>query len=295
MKSGFVGVIGRPNVGKSTLVNSIVGSKVAITSSKPQTTRNIIQGIYNEDKTQIVFVDTPGIHKPVNKLGKTLNKEAYFSIEDTDIILFVVDAYEGLGKGDIYILDKLKEINKPVILVINKIDRLTREEIFKRIEDYKDLYPFDEIVPVSALNKANLKELVETLKKYLPDNIKYYGDDVKTNRSLEFLMSEIVREKVFNYTDEEVPHSITCVTDTVEVGKTSYTIHISIIVDRDSLKKIVIGKNGEMIKKIGTEARVDLEKLLGKNVYLELFVKTVKKWRDKDKYLNEFGFTDFMS
>ena len=253
MKSGFVGVIGRPNVGKSTLVNSIVGSKVAITSSKPQTTRNIIQGIYNEDKTQIVFVDTPGIHKPVNKLGKTLNEEAYFSIEDTDIILVVVDSYEGLGKGDIYILDKLKEIDKPVLLVINKIDKLTKEEIFNRINDYKDLYPFDEIIPVSALNKANLKELIETLKKYLPDNIKYYGDDVKTNRSLEFLMAEIVREKVFNYTDEEVPHSITCVTDTVEIGKTSYNIHISIIVDRESLKKIIIGKNGEMIKKIGIE------------------------------------------
>ncbi len=295
MKSGFVGVIGRPNVGKSTLVNSIVGSKVAITSSKPQTTRNIIQGIYNEDKTQIVFVDTPGIHKPVNKLGKTLNKEAYYSIEDTDIILFVVDAYEGLGKGDIYILDKLKDIDKPVILVINKIDRIPREEILKRIEDYKDLYNFDEIIPVSAISKLNLKDLIDTLKNYLPDNIKYYGEDAKTNKSLDFLMAEIVREKVFNYTDEEVPHSITCLTDTVEIGKTSYNIHISIIVDRESLKKIVIGKNGEMIKKIGTEARTDLEKLLGKNVYLELYVKTVKKWRDKDKYLTEFGFNDFMN
>ena len=295
MKSGFVGVIGRPNVGKSTLVNSIIGSKVAITSSKPQTTRNIIQGIYNEDKVQIVFVDTPGIHKPKNKLGKTLNKEAYFSIEDTDIILFVVDAYEGLGKGDIYILDKLKEINKPVLLVINKIDKLSREEIFKRIEDYKDLYPFDEIIPVSAYKKDNLKDLIETLKKYLPDNIKYYGDDAKTNKSIDFLMAEIVREKVFNYTNEEVPHSITCLTDSVEIGKTSYNIHISIIVDRESLKKIVIGKNGEMIKKIGTEARTDLENLLGKNVYLELYVKTVKKWRDKDKYLTEFGFNDFMN
>ena len=295
MKSGFVGVIGRPNVGKSTLVNSIVGSKVAITSSKPQTTRNIIQGIYNEDKTQIVFVDTPGIHKPVNKLGKTLNKEAYYSIEDTDIILFVVDAYEGLGKGDIYILDKLKDIDKPVILVINKIDRIPREEILKRIEDYKDLYSFDEIIPVSAISKLNLKDLIDTLKNYLPDNIKYYVEDAKTNKSLDFLMAEIVREKVFNYTDEEVPHSITCLTDTVEIGKTSYNIHISIIVDRESLKKIVIGKNGEMIKKIGTEARTDLEKLLGKNVYLELYVKTVKKWRDKDKYLTEFGFNDFMN
>ena len=295
MKSGFVGVIGRPNVGKSTLVNSIVGSKVAITSSKPQTTRNIIQGIYNEDKTQIVFVDTPGIHKPVNKLGKTLNKEAYYSIEDTDIILLVVDGFEGIGKGDIYILDRLKEINKPVMLVINKIDKIPREEILKRITDYKDLYPFDEIIPVSAEKKNNLKDLIDTLKKYLPDNIKYYGEDAKTNKSIEFLMAEIVREKVFNYTEEEVPHSITCTTDTVEVGKTSYNIHISIIVDRESLKKIVIGKNGEMIKRIGTEARLDLEKLLNKSVYLELYVKTVKKWRDKDKYLTEFGFNDFMN
>ena len=295
MKSGFVGVIGRPNVGKSTLINSIVGSKVAITSSKPQTTRNIIQGIYNEDKVQIVFVDTPGIHKPVNKLGKTLNREAYYSIDDTDIILLVVDAFEGMGKGDIYILDKLKGINKPVILVINKIDKIPREEILKRIEDYKDLYPFDEIIPVSAYKKDNLRDLLDTLKKYLPDNIKYYGDDAKTNKSIDFLMAEIVREKVFNYTNEEVPHSITCLTDSVEVGKTSYNIHISIIVDRESLKKIVIGKQGEMIKKIGTEARTDLEELLGKNVYLELYVKTVKKWRDKDKYLSEFGFNDFMN
>ena len=293
MKSGFVGIIGRPNVGKSTLINCILGKKVAITSNKPQTTRNIIQGIYNEDKVQIVFVDTPGIHKPINKLGKTLNKQAYYSIDDTDIILFLVDAYEGLGKGDIYILEKLKEVNKPVILVINKIDKITHEEILKRITGYKDLYDFDEIIPVSSITKKNVDDLIETLKKYLPDNIKYYGEDSITNKSIDFLMSEIVREKVFNYTEEEVPHSITCVTDSVEVGKTSYNIRISIIVDRDSLKKIIIGKQGDMIKKIGIESRKDLEKLLNKNVYLELYVKTVKKWREKEKYLSEFGFNDF--
>lgn len=293
MKSGFVGVIGRPNVGKSTLINNIIGKKVAITSSKPQTTRNIIQGIYNEDKTQIVFVDTPGIHKPVNKLGKTLNRQAYYSIDDTDIILFLVDAFEGLGKGDIYILERLKNIDKPVLLIINKIDKITHEELLKRITDYKDLYDFDEIIPVSALTKNNINDLIETLKKYLPDNIKYYGEDSITNKSIEFLMAEIVREKVFNNTEEEVPHSITCITESVGVGKNSYNIRISVIVDRDSLKKIVIGKQGEMIKKIGIESRKDLEKLLNRPVYLELFVKTVKKWREKERYLNEFGFNDF--
>lgn len=293
MKSGFVGIIGRPNVGKSTLINNIVGKKVAITSNKPQTTRNIIQGIYNEDKVQIVFVDTPGIHKPNNKLGKTLNKQAYYSIDDVDIVLFLVDAFEGLGRGDIYILDRLKKVNKPVILVINKIDKITHEEILNRINDYKDLYDFDEIIPVSALKRNNIDDLVDTLKKYLPDNIRYYGENSVTNKSIDFLMSEIVREKVFNYTSEEVPHSITCVTDSVEVGKNSYNIRISIIVDRDSLKKIIIGKQGDMIKQIGIDSRKDLEILLNKSVYLELFVKTVKKWRDKEKYLNEFGFTDF--
>lgn len=293
MKSGFVGLIGRPNVGKSTLINCIIGRKIAITSAKPQTTRNIIQGIYNEDKYQIVFVDTPGIHKPKSKLGKTLNKQAYYSIDDVDILLFVVDSYEGIGKGDIYILDKLKECNKPVFLIINKIDKINHEDIIKRIDEYKDLYDFDEIIPVSSYKKTNIEDLIETLKRYLPDNIKYYEEGSITNRSIEFLMSEIVREKVFRFTSEEVPHSITCVTETIETGKTSYTIRISIIVDRDSLKKIIIGKNGEMIKKIGIEARKDLEQLLGKNIYLELFVKTVKKWRDKEKYLQEFGFNDF--
>lgn len=293
MKSGFVGIIGRPNVGKSTLINSIVGSKVAITTSKPQTTRNIIQGIYNDDDTQIVFVDTPGIHKPNTKLGQTLNKQAYYSMEDTDIILFLVDATESLGKGDMFVIDKLKTISKPVILVINKVDRISKEEIFKKIIEYKDLYEFSDIVPLSALKNDNVKELIKVVKEYLTDEIQYYGKDDVTNKSLEFLMAEIVREKVMNLTEQEVPHSITCQTQAVEIGKTSYTIYIDIIVDRDSLKKIIIGKQGNMIKEIGIRARKDLEKLLNKNIYLELRVKTVKDWRDKEKYLNEYGFNDF--
>ena len=293
MKSGFVSLIGRPNVGKSTLINSIIGKKVAITSNKPQTTRNIIQGIYNSDETQIVFVDTPGIHKPNHKLGKYLNKQAYYSIDDVDVIIMIVDGSDKLGTGDKYIIEKLKEVNKPVILVINKVDKIKKELVLPIIEEYNKLYDFKEIVPLSALKHDNIDELIKTIKKYLPDNIKYYGDNDITNKSIEFLISEIVREKVFNLTDEEVPHSVSCITEAVEIGKTSYSIHVSIIVDRDSLKKIIIGKQGSKIKQIGTLARPEIEDLMGKKVYLELYVKTIKKWRDSEKYLQEFGFKDF--
>lgn len=293
MRSGFVGIVGRPNVGKSTLINSIVGKKIAITSDKPQTTRNIIQGIYNEDKYQIVFIDTPGIHKPLDKLGKNLNDQSYYSINDADVILLVVDAYEGLGKGDMFILDRVKELKKPVFLIINKIDKVDKQTIINRIIEYKDLYDFEEIIPVSSWTKDNVKDLIETLKKYLPDNIRYYGENEITNKSIDFLMSEIVREKIFNLTEDEVPHSVTCVTESVEAGKTSYNVRIAIIVDRESLKKIIIGSKGTMIKQIGMSARVEIEELLNKKVYLELFVKTVKKWREKEKYLNDYGFNDY--
>ena len=295
MRSGFVGIIGRPNVGKSTLLNSIVGKKVAITTSKPQTTRNIIQGIYNEDDVQVVFVDTPGIHKPNNKLGQTLNKQAYYSMEDTDILLWIVDAKEPYGKGDEFVIEKIKTVDKPVILVLNKIDKISREEIMNKIIEYKDLYDFKEIVPVSALKKDNIKELIKVIKQYLPDEFQYYGKEDVTNKSLEFLMAEIVREKVFELTEEEVPHSLTCVTSAVEIGKTSYTVYVDIIIDRESLKKIIIGARGSKIKEIGIRARKDLENLLNKSVYLDLNVKTVKNWRDKDKYLQEYGFKDFES
>ena len=294
MKSGFVSLVGRPNVGKSTLLNSIIGKKVAITSNKPQTTRNIIEGIYNDKDTQIVFVDTPGIHKPKYKLGKYLNKQAYYSINDVDIVVLLVDGSEELGKGDLYIIEILKEISKSVSLVINKIDILKKEDILLKIAEYKDLYPFKEIVPLSALKKDNIKTLVDVLTKYLPDNIKYFDDDTYTNKQLEFLVSEIVREKVFNLTKEEVPHSVTCVVEQIKKEKNNYSINVAIIVDRDSLKKIIIGKQGNMIKEIGIEARKDLEELLENKVYLELFVKTIKDWRDKEKYLQEFGFKDFL-
>lgn len=295
MKSGFVSVIGRPNVGKSTLINSIIGKKIAITSDKPQTTRNIIQGIYTTKDTQIVFVDTPGIHKPNHKLGQYLNRQAYDSVGGVDVILFVVDASKKLGPGDQFILDRLKELKEevPVILTLNKIDQLTHEEILQKIVEYKDLYPFQEIVPISGLKKKNTEELIKTIRTYLTDEVMYYGENEITNRSLDFMMGEMIREKVFQLTREEVPHSVTCVVEFVEVGKTSMTIHASIIVDRDSLKRIIIGSKGSMIKEIGTKARIDIEELVGKKVYLDLQVRTIKKWRDKEEYLSEFGFHDF--
>ncbi len=293
MKSGFIGLVGRPNVGKSTLLNSIIGRKVAITSNKPQTTRNNIQGIYTDGDYQMVFVDTPGIHKPKHKLGKVLNKQAFFSINDVDIILFLVDITEKLGPGDKFIIEMFKNINKPVILILNKIDKLPKEEILIKIDEYKDLYNFDEIVPVSALKRENVNHLIDVLKKYLPDTIRYFDDNTITNVDVTFMISEYIREKVLELTNEEVPHSTTCIVENIEEDNNTIIINASIIVDRDNLKKIIIGKNGSMIKEIGIRARKDIEELLNKKVYLDLFVKVIPKWRDKDKILNEIGFKDF--
>jgi GTP-binding protein Era len=292
MKSGLIGLVGRPNVGKSTLVNSIVGRKVAIVSNKPQTTRNLIQGIYNDDDSQIVLMDTPGIHKPNHKLGDYLNKEAYYTINDVDAVMFLVPANEEIGGGDKFIIDKLKEANKPVILVINKIDTIKKEDLLNKIDSYKDLYPFSDIVPVSALKKDNVKTLIKVLKNYLTDNVKYYDDDYYTNKSTNFMIAEIVREKIMNLTHEEVPHSVTCIVEGVEKHNNAFEISVCIIVDRDSLKRIIIGKGGSMLKEVGTKARVDIEELLGAKVFLNLYVKTMNKWRDKMNYLKELGFYD---
>jgi len=293
MKSGFVSVVGRPNVGKSTLLNCIIGKKIAITSSKPQTTRNITQGIYNGEDTQIIFVDTPGIHKPKYRLGKYMNKQAYFSIEDVDVILFLVDVTEKIGPGDKFVIEKLKSVDKPVILILNKIDKIPRLSILEKINEYKDLYNFSEIVPLSALKNDNVSHLIEVIKKYLPDNVKYYDDNTLTNVSKTFLISEFIREKILYLTEEEVPHSVTCVVEEMKEDKNAVNILATVIVDRESVKRIIVGKQGSMIKEIGTKARLDIEKMLNKKVYLELFVKVIKKWRDKEKYLQEFGFKDF--
>ena len=292
MKSGFVSLVGRPNVGKSTLLNNILGMKIAITSDVAGTTRNIIQGIYNDSDSQIIFVDTPGIHKPVNKLGTFLNRKAYTMVEDVDIILFLVDAESGFGKGDNFILERLKEQNKPVFLILNKVDRIKKDKLLELICEYKDLYNFDEIIPLSALKGDNVNDLVSTIKKYLKSDIKYYEDDVITNVSRNFIIAEMVREKILYMTKNEVPHTVTCLVETYEEEESIINIGVLIIVDRDNLKKIIIGKNGSMLKNIGSEARVDIENFLGKKVFLETYVRSVKNWRDKEKYIQEFGLNE---
>lgn len=290
MKSGFVSIVGRPNVGKSTLINSLVGYKIAITSDKAGTTRNNIQGIYNDSDSQIIFVDTPGIHKPKHKLGQRLNEEAYYSIDDVDVILFLVDATSEFGRGDNFVLEKIKETNKPVLLLINKIDKIKKEELFNLITKYKDLYDFKEIIPVSALKEKNIEEIIKTLKNYLPDSVKYFPDEDLTNTTSEFRCSEIVREKILRLTNDEVPHSVTCVCEEYIEKEDKVIISITIIVERDSIKSIIIGKRGSMLKDIGSKARSDIEDMLGKKVYLNLYVKTILKWRDKLNYLKELGF-----
>ncbi|NLC48304.1 MAG: GTPase Era [Tenericutes bacterium] len=290
MKSGFVSIIGRPNTGKSTLLNSIIKEKVAIISPKPQTTRNLVEGIYNEEDTQVVFVDTPGIHKPIDKLGVALNSQAYYSINDVDIILFVVDASVSLGKGDSFIIEKLSNIKKPVFLILNKIDKLNDNEILVKINEYKDLYEFAEIIPISAIQNDNIDRLIKVLKEYLPDNVKYFTDNETTTAEMDFRLQELVREKIFIHTNEEVPHSISCKLIGYEENKNIISVYVDIIVDRESLKKIIIGKNGEMIKTIGKEARLEMEELLGKKVYLELYCKTIKKWREKEKFIKDLGY-----
>ena len=295
MKSGFVSIVGRPNVGKSTLLNTILETKLAITSDKAGTTRNVIQGVYEVSDSQIVFVDTPGIHKPVNKLGNILNKKAYQTSDNVDLILFLVDVEKGIGRGDLFVLDKLKKENLPIILVLNKVDRIAKDSLLEIIMKYKDLYDFSEIFPISALKNDNVNSLIKTIKKYLPNEGKIFLDDTFTNISTNFYISEIIREKVLRKTRQEVPHTVTCLVEKKVEEDTKVIIQAIIIVDRESIKKIIVGKNASMLKSIGIDARCDLEEYFGKKVYLELFVKVIENWRDKEKYLKELGLSELES
>lgn len=292
MKSGFVSIVGRPNVGKSTLLNSIMERKIAITSDVSGTTRNIIQGIYNDSESQIVFVDTPGIHKPVNRLGNYMNEKAYTMIDDVDVILFLVDVTKPFGKGDSFVLRKIKDLNKPVLLILNKVDLVSKPSLLEIINKYKDLHDFSEIIPISALKNDNINDLISTIKKYLTDDVKYYDEEEVTNISRDFFIAEVVREKLLRFTKDEVPHTVTCVVETFEEYDKYIDIGVLVIVDRDNLKKIIIGKNGSMLKKVGIYARSDIEEFLGKKVNLKTYVKTIENWREKEKYLNELGLNE---
>lgn len=290
MKCGFVSIVGRPNVGKSTLLNSLLNMKLAITSNVSGTTRNIIEGIYNDEDSQIIFLDTPGIHKPTHKLGNLLNKKAYEKTEGVDVILFLVDIAKGFGKGDKFILDKIKDKNIPIFLLLNKIDLVkNKEKLLKDIDELKDLADFKEIIPLSAMKKDNLDVLISSLKDNLEEMDRIYSEDELTNVSTRFIMAEFVREKILELTKDEIPHTVSCYVENFEEDKKCVHIQVLIVVDRDNIKKIIIGKNGSLLKEIGTKARNEMEKFLGKKVYLETFVKTLKNWRDEEKYFLELG------
>ena len=290
MKSGFVSIVGRPNVGKSTLLNTLLERKIAITSNVSGTTRNIIQGIYNDNDSQIVFIDTPGIHKPVNKLGAVMNNQAYQMIDEVDIILFLLDVTKPFGKGDQFVLDKVKDLNKTVFLILNKVDLIDKNKLFELITNYSSLYDFKEIIPISSIKNDNIDDLIKTIKKYLPREEILYDPEMVTNISRDFYIAEVVREKLLRLTKDEVPHTVTCLVESFEDCETYYDIQVLIIVDRENLKKIIIGKNGQMLKKVGIYARSDIEEFLGKQVNLKTYVKVIEDWREKEKYLRELGF-----
>ncbi|PFR26110.1 GTPase Era [Bacillus cereus] len=292
-KSGFVSIIGRPNVGKSTFLNRIIGQKIAIMSDKPQTTRNKIQGVYTENDSQVIFIDTPGIHKPKHKLGDFMVKMAQTTLKEVDIVLFMVNAAEGFGRGEEFIIEKLKETKQPVFLVINKIDQVHPEQLLELIDQYRKLHEFAEIVPISALDGNNVEALIGTIKKYLPEGPQYYPDNQVTDHPERFIIAELIREKVLHLTREEVPHSVAVVIDAIQKreGGAVY-VNATIIVERPSQKGIIIGKQGKMLKEVGKRARFDIEALLGSKVFLEVWVKVQKDWRNKMSQLRDLGFRE---
>lgn len=288
MKAGFVSIVGRPNVGKSTLLNKILKTKLAITSDKVGTTRNNIVGVYNDETSQIVFTDTPGIARANDRLGEILNNLAYSSFE-TDVVLFLVDIASGFGKNDRKILEKIKQDNSKIILVLTKTDLIKKEELIKRIIEVKDLYDFSSIVPISSYKDETIEELLTVLKGTLEEKDKIFNDDYFTNITEKYLVSEMIREKVLNLTKQEVPHSVGCYVLKMDFKKDKIVIDATIVVDRDNLKGIIIGKNGQMLKNIGSLARYDIEKYYNKKVYLSLFVKVIENWRSKDSIIKELN------
>ncbi|RKQ37821.1 GTPase Era [Oceanobacillus halophilus] len=290
-KSGFIAIIGRPNVGKSTFLNRVIGQKIAIMSDKPQTTRNKIQGVLTTHDSQIIFIDTPGIHKPKHRLGDFMVQVAENTLNEVDAVLFMINAKEGYGKGDQFIIDLLAKTKRPVFLIINKIDLIHPDDVFPLIEQYKDKANFQEVIPISALQGNNVNHLLEVLKSHLPEGPQYYPEDQVTDHPERFIITELIREKVLELTREEIPHSITVVMENLEKrDSNAIFIQATIVTERKTQKGILIGKQGSMLKKIGKNARKDIEALLGSKVYLELWVKVKKDWRNKQSQLHEYGF-----
>jgi len=290
-KSGFIAIVGRPNVGKSTLLNRVVGQKIAIMSDKAQTTRNKIQGVYTTEDAQLIFIDTPGIHKPKHRLGDFMVETAYSALREVDVTLFMISADQKRGKGDDFIIERLKQSNTPVFLVINKIDKVHPDQLLAIIEDYTAQMDFAEVVPISATEGNNFEKLMELLTESMPEGPQYFPDDQITDHPEYFIVSELVREKVLLLTRDEVPHSVAVVVDSMKRDHND-KVHIqaTIVVERDSQKGIIIGKGGKMLKQIGTKARLDIEHLLDDKVYLELWVKVQKDWRDKQTFLTDYGY-----
>lgn len=290
-RSGFVAIIGRPNVGKSTLMNHLIGQKIAIMSDKPQTTRNKIHGVYTKDNTQIVFLDTPGIHKPQSKLGDYMMKTAQSALQEVEAALFLVDAADGIGGGDRFIIEQLKKVKTPIFLVLNKIDKIDPEQLLPIITKYKDLYDFAEIIPISALQGNNVETLMDQLIRYLPEGPQYYPADQITDHPEQFVVTELVREKILHMTREEIPHSIAVAIEDMKVQENGVVyIGCVIYVERDSQKGIIIGKKGALLKEVGKLARRDIEALLGSRTFLELWVKVKKDWRNQERVLKDLGF-----
>ncbi|MBD5470349.1 MAG: GTPase Era [Lachnospiraceae bacterium] len=289
-KSGFVALIGRPNVGKSTLMNCLIGQKIAITSKKPQTTRNKIQTVYTSDEGQIVFVDTPGIHKAKNKLGDYMVNVAQSSLKDVDVVLWLVEPTDYIGAGEQHIIEQLKRVKSPIILVVNKIDTVRREQLLGYIDAYRKQLDFAEVVPVSALKNDNTQVLIEQIMKYLPYGPAFYDEDTVTDQPTRQIVAELIREKVLRSIDEEIPHGVAVTIEGMKYGKKLVEIDATIICERDSHKGIIIGKGGQMLKKIGTLARPEIEDLLDQHVNLKLWVKVKKDWRDSDFLIKNFGY-----
>lgn len=291
MKSGFVTLIGRPNVGKSTLMNHLIGQKIAITSDKPQTTRNKIQTVFTDERGQIIFLDTPGIHKAKNKLGEYMVSVAERTLKEVDLILWLVEPSTFIGAGERHIAEQLNKVKTPVMLVINKIDTVKKEEVLVFIAAYKDICNFEEIIPVSALKDIGVEDVKDCIFKYLPEGPQFYDEDTVTDQPMRQIAAELIREKALRKLDDEIPHGIAVIIDQMKERKDGLMdIDATIICERDSHKGIVIGKGGAMLKKIGTEARIEIENLMDTRVNLKLWVKVRKEWRDSDLYMKNYGY-----